>query len=259
MSDPQAFYDRLAQSYHLTYADWRKEVIRQGAVLDRLFRSVMGEGPYSVLDCACGIGTQSIGLAGRGHRVHGTDVSEASVERARKEAADSGAGVTFAVADMRALADAVEGPYDVVIACDNVLTHMVTEEDLRSALGGVFSVLRPGGLFVASLSDHEEALRTRARAPEPKVFDGADGTRVIQTLMDWSPDGRTYRLTLFILRREGGEWTLEHHETVERALLRRECSALLADQGFEQVAWHMPAETGFFQPLVTARKPATTP
>ena len=65
------FYDGLAADYHLIYRDWEEAVERQGRVLDGLIREALGEGPREVLDCACGIGTQAIGLAMRGHRVTG--------------------------------------------------------------------------------------------------------------------------------------------------------------------------------------------
>jgi glycine/sarcosine N-methyltransferase len=53
------FYDDLADSYHLIYPDWGREVRRQGEVLDRLIRAQMGSEPLSMLDCSAGIGTQA--------------------------------------------------------------------------------------------------------------------------------------------------------------------------------------------------------
>ncbi|MBV9279172.1 MAG: methyltransferase domain-containing protein, partial [Chloroflexi bacterium] len=83
----QQFYDELAASYHLIFADWRGgSMPRQGEALDRLIRAGLGPPPRSVLDCSCGIGTQSIGLALQGYRVRGTDLSPRAVERARREA-----------------------------------------------------------------------------------------------------------------------------------------------------------------------------
>jgi SAM-dependent methyltransferase len=246
----RAFYDQLADSYHLTYADWRKDVARQGAVLDRLLRSILGPGPHDVLDCACGIGTQAIGLAARGHRVRASDLSAASVERARTEAGAFGVDVDFAVADMRTIGG---GPYDVVLACDNVLAHLLTDEEVVRALEAVRRTLRPGGVFITSLADYDEALRLRQRATTPKVFEDPAGTRVVLTLVDWRSDGRTYDITLFLLRRGGQEWAIEHHTTTERGLLRDEVAVLLEKAGFAQVRWHLPSESGFFQPIVTAR------
>jgi glycine/sarcosine N-methyltransferase len=90
-SSVRDFYDGLAAEYHLVYGDhWDDAVARQGKVLDTLIRDVHGDAA-DVLDCSCGIGTQAIGLALRGHRVHGTDISEPSLERARVEATRLGA------------------------------------------------------------------------------------------------------------------------------------------------------------------------
>lgn len=246
----RAFYDRLADSYHLTYDDWRNDVRRQGAVLERRLRSMLGEGPFDIADRACGIGTQAIGLAVRGHRLTATDVSAASVERARAEADAFGVQIDFGVADMRA---ASPGQHDAVIACDNVFPSFSDDDEILDALTSARTALRPGGVFLASLADYDEALKTRARATAPRVFEDADGTRIVQTLTDWAPDGRTYGHTLLILRRRGQDWDLESHATSERAIRRDELGGLLIKAGFAQVKWHSTADSGFFQPIVTAR------
>ena len=64
----RAFYDELAESYHLIFADWQGSMRRQATALDRLIQEQLGPGPHAILDCACGIGTQAIGLALLGHR-----------------------------------------------------------------------------------------------------------------------------------------------------------------------------------------------
>src|SRR5688572_10187998 len=95
----EAFYDELADDYHLNYHDWREAVPRQGRVLATLIRSVQGPlPPASILDCTCGIGTQAIGLALEGFDVTGTDLSARSIERARREAQAFGVAVAFDVA-----------------------------------------------------------------------------------------------------------------------------------------------------------------
>jgi ubiquinone/menaquinone biosynthesis C-methylase UbiE len=55
------FYDTLAPYYHLIYADWEVSIGRQSRTLDAIISSTGGPQPRSVLDAACGIGTQSIG------------------------------------------------------------------------------------------------------------------------------------------------------------------------------------------------------
>ncbi|GGS94535.1 hypothetical protein GCM10010206_66490 [Streptomyces cinerochromogenes] len=77
------FYAELADDYHLIYADRDASIRRQGDALD----APIGRDRVAVLDCSCGIGTQAIGLALRGHRVTGTDLSPRAAARAAREAA----------------------------------------------------------------------------------------------------------------------------------------------------------------------------
>jgi len=49
-------------------------------------------------------------------------------------------------------------------------------------------------------------------------------------------------------------WTSHHFLSEYRCLLRGELSAALELAGFEQVQWLMPQESGFYQPIVLARK-----
>ena len=123
------FYDQLAADYHFVYHDREAAIERQANTLDRLIRNLHPQAK-DVLDCSCGIGTQAIGLALRGYRVHGTDVSERSLDRAQKEAERLGARVSFGACDFRDLSS-VDGLFDVVIACDNSIPHMLNDDDLH--------------------------------------------------------------------------------------------------------------------------------
>ena len=67
MHSPAAFYDALAPYYDLIFEDWDKSIARQAAVLDAIIRTHRPQGAHSVLDVACGIGTQALGSRGRGH------------------------------------------------------------------------------------------------------------------------------------------------------------------------------------------------
>ena len=110
-NSPQQFYDDLADSYAFIFPDWQSAVERQGDMISKL----IGEPPLTVLDCSCGIGTQAIGLAKLGYKVHATDISSKEVEKAKEAADEMEANLTFGVADFRNLDTDVDGEYDVVI------------------------------------------------------------------------------------------------------------------------------------------------
>ncbi|MEA2585579.1 MAG: hypothetical protein QOF33_3664 [Thermomicrobiales bacterium] len=253
-SEPSNFYDGLADDYHLIFPDWDRAVMWQSEVLDRLIGNELGTGRHSILDCACGIGTQAIGLALRGHRVHATDLSSRSVERARHEAHRLGASLTFGVADLRGLATQVEDTFDVVLACDNALPHLLNDDDLDRAAAGMASRLRQGGLLLATIRDYDRILAKPPTGEGPRVFDGATGRRIVFQIWDWAPDGRGYDLHLFLLRREGEGWNTSEHIARYRALRREDLGGALELAGLSDIRWLMPEESGYYQPIVMARK-----
>ncbi len=248
------FYDQLAGAYHLIFADWRQAIRRQGDVLSQVISRHMGARPLSVLDCSCGIGTQAIGLAERGYRVHGTDISAAAVERARQEAKLAGVAVTFGVVDLRALDTQVDGMFDVVMSCDNALPHLLSVEDVRLAVHNMRTKLRNGGLFLASIRDYDALVAEKPRSTLPRVFDDADGRRVVFQVWDWLDNDPMYTVTQFILRERQDGWETNDYATRYRALSRHELDEVLGDEGFDDVTWLMPDESGYYQPIVTARK-----
>src|ERR1051325_10943137 len=101
MASPADFYDRLAPFYHLIFADWEASIQRQAAQLDQLIQKTWGPHLRTVLDVACGIGTQTLGLAQLGYQVVASDLSTQEIERARQEAAKRQLQIDFSVADMR--------------------------------------------------------------------------------------------------------------------------------------------------------------
>ena len=255
MSDPvRAFYDDLAEEYHLLFTDWPASMRFQAEVLDRLIQAELGPGPHTLLDAACGIGTQAIGLALRGYQVRATDLSPAAIERLRRESARFAVSIEASVADLRTLDSQVSGTFDAVIACDNALPHLLADVDLEQAVVAMSAKLRPGGLFLVSLRDYDQLRRDRPQTHPPRVFDDPDGRRIAFQIWDWSVDGARYRLHQFLVRQHDGEWRTTHVETDYRALSRGELSAVVARAGLTRLRWHEPEANGYYQPMLIARK-----
>lgn len=246
------FYDDLAEYYHLLFEDWSRSIERQAAVLGPLLERYTGRGAPRVLDCACGIGTQTLGLALRGHDLVGSDLSNAAVARAQREARSRGLEVLFHVADMRDLSALPAQDFDVVLAADNALPHLLLKEDRDRALREMAGRLRPDGILVVTLRDYDRLIQTRPEMQPPSFFGEHGDRRIVHQVWDW--EGTEYDVHLHISFETGAGWVAKHFVSRYQALLRDDLNASLRRAGFAEIQWLEPEETSFYQPVVVARR-----
>jgi glycine/sarcosine N-methyltransferase len=247
------FYDALAGSYHLIFEDWETSIARQAAVLAPILERECGSATPKVLDCACGIGTQLLGLAARGYRLTGSDVSPLAITRARKEAAARALDLPLYVANMLQLSDVPEGEFDAVICMDNALPHLSSQEQLLQAAVQMRRKLRPGGTLMASIRDYDRLLEERPTAQGPVFYLNDGRRRIVFQLWDWLDD-RHYRFHLYITTETGDGWRTAHGVAEYRAVRREELTAVFERAGLANVRWLEPAETGFYQPILLANR-----
>jgi SAM-dependent methyltransferase len=202
------FYERLTPFYHLIFPDWEASIERQAHQLADLIRGRWGTAARSILDVACGIGTQSLGLAMQGFAVTASDLSTKAVERARAEARRRGLTIDFSVADMRSAHDHHGRPFDVVIACDNAIPHLLTDEDLLRALRQMYHCTRPGGGCLVTVRDYEKEERGTGLIKPYGVRD-RDGRRsIIFQVRDFK--GEVYDLSMYVIVEDGGGNPVTH-------------------------------------------------
>ena len=249
----RTFYDDLAESFHLIFQDWPQSIRWQASVLGPLIEREMPARPLRILDCACGIGTQTLGLAQRGHTLMGIDLSGAAISRAKREAGLRNLSIQFEVADMRSLSSIPETGFDVVVAADNALPHLLDDQDLARAVQQIAGKVRPGGLFLASIRDYDRLIVERPTVQGPAFYGCELDRRIVHQVWDWIAEDR-YRLHMYITARQGQEWRARHFMGEYRALLRRELTGVLTETGFSGIRWLAPEESGFYQPMVMARR-----
>ena len=248
MSVIQTFYDNLAAHYDKLFLDWRAETREQAQILDALFRREGFDTSARVLDCACGIGTQCIGLAALGYAVTASDFSSGALQEAKKRADTP---IRFEQADFRALEEVFEDTFDIVIAMDNALPHMLTREDLHRAVTSITGRIRRGGAFVASIRDYDALLEQKPAYSPPYIHSTPSGRRVSFQTWDW--EGECYNLIQYIID-DGEDLSVSKFACEYRAVRRQELTDLLKAAGCREVQWKFPEETGFYQPVVIARK-----
>lgn len=246
------FYDRLAPHYHLLFGDWERAVVQQGQALDALLAALGVARGEPVLDAACGIGTQALGLAMCGHRVSASDLSAQAVARLAAEANARGLAVPARVDDLRHLAQAADASQAAVLACDNSLPHLLTDAELLQALRAAWRCLRPGGVLVLSVRDYAAMRRVNPEV-RPYGLHRSGNTRFVAVQV-WEWDGDCYDLRLYLTTEHpDGRCSTERLTSRYYAVSLQRLSELLAEAGFAEV---QRRDDVLFQPVLSARRPA---
>jgi SAM-dependent methyltransferase len=196
------FYDRLAPFYDLIFLDWDASMEQQAGHLAAIIRDRWGAGVRTILDVACGIGTQSIGLARKGFAVTASDLSARAVERAKVEARRLGVEIDVSVCDMRVAHDHHGSEFDVVISCDNAIPHLLSDDEILMAFRQMRDCTRPGGGCLVTVRDYDHEERGTGLVKPYGVRD-RDGKRYV-SFQVWDFAGDIYDLTMYFVVDDGG-------------------------------------------------------
>lgn len=251
MNITQTFYDNLASQYDKLFLDWQSTTHEQAAILNRLFKANGFNNTAHILDCACGIGTQAIGLARLDYNVTASDISDGEIAEAKTRAADANVKIDFEKADFRTLSETFAEQFDIVIAMDNALPHMLSSEDLGRAISSITNQMKDNGIFVGSIRDYDALLQDKPPYSPPYIHKTDNGQRVSFQTWQWNEDH--YKLIQYIIDDEDN-LTVNKFACEYRATGRDELTNLFVSNGCSNVVWLFPEETGFYQPIVIARK-----
>jgi SAM-dependent methyltransferase len=247
----EGFYNQLSPYYKYLFRDWNASVERQAAILDEVIREYFGWNVHAILDAACGIGTQTLGLAQKGYQLTASDLSESEIERARSEAARRNLRVDFFIADMRTLQQTIQKKFDLVIACDNAVPHLLSDEEILQAFRQFYLITTDVGGCMISVRDYDVMERGSRQLYPRTVHDVPQGKVVVFDC--WEFEGDFYTITMYIVEDTGGANAITHvirggrYYCVSIPTLER----LMVETGFKRV---VTIRERYFQPLILGLK-----
>lgn len=190
------------------FVDWRKRLDRESPFYRHEFEA---HKVRTVIDVGCGTGMLAVHWATWGLHVVGVDPDESMLAKAAVNADDARAAIDAAGGSVRfvhggfgELAGLGLGVADAVTCTGNALPHLKGQDALADTLQDFAKVLRPGGLLVLHLLNHDRLLTSRIRAIPPVVRDAEDGTWVFLRFMDYEDSG--IRFDFVTLHRPVGAW-----------------------------------------------------
>lgn len=252
MSEPDsaAFYDELAPFYPLLYSNWDDAIARQGTALSSLLSELGVARGDTVLDAACGVGTQALGLLGQGHHVIASDLSVGAILRFKAELERRALRAEARVDDMRELAGVEPESVAAVMACDNSVPHLLSDAEIAQAFASFHRALKPGGWMVISVRDYASIER---KNPDVRPYGlRHDGDRRFLAVQVWEWDANQYDLRMYLTIESDG--TCETRVLVARyyAVTIERLMQLMSTAGFVDIRRR---DDVLFQSVLVGRRP----
>ena len=220
-------YEALAASYDALTED--VGYARRADFIERLFRRSR-IGVHTVLDLACGTGTMTALLTGRGYEMIGVDASPDMLMEARSKAETlPGIPPLFLQQSMPKLD--LYGTVDAAICCLDSLNYLTAPRDVQRTFARLHLFIAPGGVLIFDVH-------------APEKLEKLDGQVFLDEREDvycvWRTEYRRrcrtldYWLDLFS-RTADGRWERSGEEHHQRAYSREELTAWLTEAGFSDV------------------------
>ena len=185
---------------------------------------------HTVLDLACGTGSLTAELMGRGYEMIGADLSEEMLAQAAEKARDvEGIPPIFLHQAMEKLD--LYGTIDACVCCLDSVNYVTQPKKLARAFQRVHTFLMPGGLFLFDINTPD-----KLKGLDGQLFMDEDEDACCIWRAEYSPRRRicTYGFDIFC-REENGLWSRMEEVHEEYAYEPEELEQMLRQAGFRQI------------------------
>ena len=228
---PQASFGDIASDFDRLFDDVENLTRLEGLALDHILRDYNAS---SVLDCACGTGIQSIGLAKLGYQVSASDISLRIIQELKTKAEADGLAITAKRAGFRDLKGWQSARFDAVVCSGNSLTLVPKIEDIPRALTSMLRVVRAsGGVVVVGMHNY---LRLKQEGKNLLVrrisTDDGDG-EIVLDLRSFGAD--RVQITYMFINLVDTKWRLRTYTKSYLCLSANELRDTMLKVGFDSV------------------------
>lgn len=217
------------------FVDWEKRLAREAP----FFRDALGSvDAKTVADVGAGSAQMSLMFTSWGLTVYAIDPDPGMLQQARANAAEAGVDLPIYEGAFGDIADVVPGQVDALVCTGNALPHVDGLPGLKRAFADFAEVVRPGGVLVLHLLNHQRLLDQRIRTVPPVVRDTAEGTLAFLRVLGYDEPGGI-AFDFITLRRPAGAvgaWEIaESRHSVHTALPAFVLVDELDHAGFERI------------------------
>lgn len=217
-------YQQLAGAYdELT---WDVGYEKRADFLEKLFRR--SRIPVrTVLDLACGTGSMTWLLAGRGYELIAVDGSQEMLAAAREKSAPAEVPPLFLHQSMPRLD--LYGTVDAAVCCLDSLNYLTDPRDVQRTLRRLHLFVAPGGMLVFDVNTV-----AKLSALDGQVFLDETEDTLCLWRTEYSRGLCSYYMDLFF-RREDGAWDRQAELHRQRAYTVEQLTGWLTEAGFGDI------------------------
>lgn len=247
------YYDYFADIYHLMILDWEDKIKNQGRIIANIINKYSDLSVKKILDCTCGIGTQSLSLSMIGYDVIGSDISERELKFAKQEAEKRNLNTVFIQADCRYLEKIFTTLFDAVISIDSALPHLLTKENFLLAFKSVYDRLKKGGIFLSSFRDYEQLISQKPNMAYPIRFNKSNGIEYT-IFRKWEWDNDIIASKQYVIEETPSKCVTHIKKYKQWAITKDSLFSIAKEANYSSCFWILPESSGFSQPLFCAVK-----
>jgi glycine/sarcosine N-methyltransferase len=142
--------------------------------------------------------------------------------------------------------------YGAIIAMDNALPHLGSDEEIVKTFMAMHNRLRSEGILLLSIRDYGKILLERPKITPPHFFMDGQYRRIVHQVWDWI-DERRYIVHLYITYETATGWQAHHFTGQYRAITMNEIVSLMIKSGFKEIKILNTQETKYYQPIITGK------
>ncbi len=193
-----------------------------------------------VLDLGCGNGRHAVGMAKRGYRIVGVDLSLPMLARAGELAQEEDQKINFIHGDMRDLG--FEQTFDAVYCVGTSFGYFDDATNIR-VIEGIARALKPGAPFLLEVVNRDNVI---AAQPNLTWFEGSGAICMEETSFNYI-NSRLYVTRQLIIGAEGKQRQVKHDMSM-RLYSLHELGTILHKAGFavSKVGGHQSTPGSFF-------------
>jgi glycine/sarcosine N-methyltransferase len=204
----EKFYENIAEKYHWFFSSWDEVMKRQMQELVPLLKKYKVK---TILDCSCGTGLQTIGLAKEGFSVVGSDLSDKMLDIARRNTEKEGVtGIVFIKSDFGEIRSKFDGTFDAVISFGNSIPHLHSNSEILKAFKNIYDCLKNGGIAIFDIRNYDDLLIKKPKFLPMRIHAEKDGNIVsILYVFDYLQNLVRFNVVYLIEEKSSGHKSIE--------------------------------------------------